>query len=447
MNALTLAFADADRSYNAAKQSGTQPGAALTGGGLGGVSLQSSKLTKAAEQYKHFRGWSYVAISRIASKIAGQDLFVGKVLAKSRPGSKLVLPNFAKSLGTRFEPLPSHKLIATIDAPNPLMVRWSLMFSTVASLLLTGRAFWWLADTADGLQIWPIPSSWIEPTDNLRGSWKLRPPGQVEPIEVDGQSIVPFLLPDPSDPFGSVSPLQSQALAVSTDESIQRCQFDSFARGVFPQLAVRIGTGNADPVLGPSAKPVLTPEQRAELVGAIRRLYQGEGNRHEPLVLDGMIEGFDKLSLNNAEMEYLDSGKQTKARILQAFGVNPIIAGEIENANRASAVVANENFCEHTINPIIELMSQTLTRWLAPRYSDRLLIWLECCKAHDAEQTLAEWKAAAASGFVTQNEFRTHVLNLEAVDGGDTFRDSLGNPIERSAPAFDLRHANGHAVR
>lgn len=451
MNALQNAFADSQRSYQAAKAVTPKDSMALVGGGLGGLGWNSSKLTKAAEQYKHFSGWSYVAIRSIASKIAGQDLFVGKVHQQVKPSRKAIdLPRFAKSLGTRVEPLESHPLLAAIDAPNPLMVRWSLMFSSVASLLLTGRAFWWFCETADGLQVWPIPSHWIEPADPLRGSWKLRPPGHAEPFEVASENVVPFVLPDPANPFSSISPLQSQAHAVATDEAIQRCQFDSFSHGIYPQFAIRVGAPGTDPLV-PASKPVLTAAQRAELVTAITKLYAGERNRHNPLILDGMIEGVDKLSLNNAEMDYLQSGNQTKARILQAFGVNPIIAGEIENANRASATVAAENFAEHSCNPLIELLSQSLTRWVAPRFTaenQRLIIWLDPVRAHDPELQLSAYKTARANGDITPNEYRRVILNLPEIEGGDIRTDHLGNAIgERS---FSLRngHANGkHALQ
>lgn len=451
-DALTQAFSDVDRSYFAAKSAtGSTAAAALTSG-VQGVGFQSSKLTKAAEQYQHFHGWPYVAIRAIASKISGQDIFVGKVLKQPKPGRKLELPGFAKSLGTRVEPLETHPLLSAIDCPNPLMVRWSLMFSTVASLMLTGRSYWWLTEGVEGLQIWPIPSHWIEPTDPLRGGWKLRTPGNATPIELPAEDVVPFVLPDPSDPFGSVSPLQSQALAVSSDEAIQRSQHDSFKNGIYPQLAVRVGslqgTGGQQ-----GERPVLTAAQRGEITDMVLKLYAGQHKKHHPLVLDGMIEGIDKLSTDPEEMDYLNSGNQTKSRILQAFGVNPITCGEVEGANRASAVVAQQSFCE-TINPIVELMSQSLTRWVAPRFADdgTLLAWIEPCKAHDAEQSLAEWKAAISSGYVTQNEYRTQVLNLQAVDGGDVFRDSLGNEIggERSAQSsrFTLPNgkANGHGL-
>lgn len=442
MDSLARAFSESDRMYHAAKAaSGTAP-AMLTGSMPNMLGLQRDGLGKHSEQYRHFRGWAYVAIRAIASRIAGQDIFVGRVASKPKPGRKLSLPNSLKSIGDRLEPLESHWLIDTIDNPNPIMVRWSLLFSTVASMLLTGRGYWWFSGVGDKLQVWPIPAHWMTAGDPFRGTWKLRPYGGIEEFEIDGGDVAAFVLPDPSNPFGSVSPLQSQALAVSTDEEIQNAQHDAFINGITPQLAFRIGNLPGAMPDDAAQKPVLTGEQRSEIVELVKRLYSGQSGKHHPVIIDGMIEGVDRIGNTVEEMGFLDSGKQTKARIMQAFGVNPIITGEIQDANRAQAVVAQQQFCEQ-INPLIELMSQTLTCWLSQRTSERLVAWIDPCRAEDPEQKLAEWKAARASGDVTQNEFRRNVLNLPDVPGGDEFRDQLGNPIERGAESSSKFMLNG----
>ncbi|MBA3483917.1 MAG: phage portal protein [Pirellulales bacterium] len=434
MDALANAFADVDRMHaHACKAVGNSIPASLTAGMQTGLGVHASSLGKAAEQYQHYSGWVYVAIRAIASRIAGQPVCVGRVASKPRTGRKLFLPSFAKTLDDLVEPLETHPFLQAVSCPNPLQVQWSLLFSTVANLLLTGRAHWWLAEAEDGLQLWPLPSTWIEPADNLRSGWKLRPPGFASPVDLPAEDVVPFSLPDPSNPFGGgVSPLQSQAKAVATDEEIQSAQYRAFVNGIHPGLMVRVGRMPGMAPGQPGDRPILEPEQRIQITEAILKMAGGSHKRGAPLIVDGMIEGVDKLTHGPSEMDFLDSGKQTKERILQAFGVNPIIAGQIEDANRASAAVAGQLFAEHTVNPIIELISQTLTRWVSCRFAspnEKLLAWIEPVRANDPEQRLSEWKAGMASGMVTQNEYRLAVLGLQAVPGGDVFRDSLGNPI------------------
>jgi len=39
-------------------------------------------------------------------------------------------------------------------------------------------------------------------------------------------------------------------------------------------------------------------------------------------------------------------------------------------------------------------------------------LWIEQCRAHDAEQSLREWEAGLRVGAVSLNEYRRYVLNL-----------------------------------
>ncbi|MBL8826577.1 MAG: phage portal protein [Planctomycetaceae bacterium] len=419
---LGTAFAAADRvRHNAlVKAADVRP----TGITASSPSVVSRNMSRGAEvQYQHFNGWQYVAIRAIAQRIAGQSVCVGRLTKKQtiRKAMAAKMPRMFKSMADRVVPLDSHPLRDAIADPNPLMVRWSLLYVTVAGLELTGKAFWWMVDTPDGLQIWPVPAHWVEPMDNMRTAWLIRPPHSPEPIPVPGDAMAFFYLPDPSDPFGAVSPLSTQANAVDADEAIQEAQRRAFQNGVFPKMVI---TAGRLPGMngGEGQRPILEEGQRKQIIAAIKTLYQGVAKYDEPIILDGLIESVNKISNTPAEMDFLASGKQTKSRIMQAFGVNPMVTGEIEGANRAQAVVAEENFCSNAINPLLEMMSQVMTAWVGSAYAsdrEKLVVWIECCKPHDAEQSLKEWEVGLKLGAATPNEYRVTVLNLPAIAGLD----------------------------
>jgi phage portal protein BeeE len=421
--ALNRAYSQAERLRDAARKAAdTRPSGIVAGGPS--ASLGRANLGAHAEQYAHFRGWQYVAIRAIAQRIAGQPIRVARVAAtpKGRKSAdeKALLPLRLKSCCDRLEPLESHPLLDALADPNPLMVAWSLVFTTVAILELTGKAHWWLSPQNDRLSIWPVPSHWIEPVDDMRTVWNIRPPKAVEPTPVPGDQIAYFSLPDPGNPLGTVSPLSTQAAAVNADESIQEAQYRAFQNGINPGVVLTAGR-LPDMANGrPGARPVLEPEQRTQLINAIRQAYQGAHRHGEPIILDGLIEDVKPFTRTPQEMAFLDSGKSTKCRIFQAFGVNPLIVGEIEGANRAQAVVAEDSFCTNAVNPLMELMSQVMTAWLSLAFrSEKLVVWVEPCRANDPEQTLKEWELGLKFGAVTQNEYRSHVLNLPEVTGLD----------------------------
>jgi phage portal protein BeeE len=149
-----------------------------------------------------------------------------------------------------------------------------------------------------------------------------------------------------------------------------------------------------------------------------------------------MIEGIDTLSTSPQEMDFLNSGQQTTSRILQAYGVNPIVVGEIVGANRAQAAVAEAAFVSCCVNPLLELMSQTLTRWVVPLFGEGLMAWFTPAVANDAELQLKRYDAGLKHGAVTINEFRA-MLNLPPLPGGDAPPEPATVPANRNGRLTD----------
>lgn len=386
---------------------------------------------QAAEQYRHFYGHVYTAITAIAKKVAGQKVFVGRApqLAAGPRTQK-------SSLGEMLEPLAAHPLLDVLADPNPLMTSWQMKYATICSLQLTGRSYWWLLRGENSRpQIWPIPATWVRAGNSLRTYFEVRPLGQVEPINVPGDQLAYFCLPDPANPFGSHSPLQSQALAIDVDEAIQQSQSRSF-RNPHPGLILSAGRMPDPQNPGKDGRrPNLTVEQRNQLIHSILSVYSGVQNYGHPIILDGLIDDVRKLSNTPAEMDFLGSGTQTRARIFQAYGVNPLIVGEILGANRAQAVVAEQNFVGNVINPLLMLLSEVLTEWVGPWFSggEKLQVWFEPAVANDPELRQKSWELGARFGIVTTNEIRRGLLNLPDVPGGD----ELIKPPAPVAPASD----------
>ncbi|QDU30596.1 Phage portal protein [Anatilimnocola aggregata] len=373
----------------------------------------------ARELCDHNKGWVFAAVRLIATRVAGQAINVGY-----RAGS---LP--VRKGGNAVEPLSSHRLLNVLSDPSDLHTQWTLMFCTVASLELTGRALWWVTSENGQDRIFHLPTHWIESTDRRRTVWNIRPDGSTRSFPIPGEQIAHYFYPDPCDPFGCISTLQRIADAVLADESIGTAQRAAFENGLLPGLILHAGRLPTDPVTGEQGeRPILESWQRRELVSAIRNMHRGAMNAGEPLILDGLIDNITKLTSSVAEMDFLNSSKLTKAKILQGFGVSPILLGEVEGANRASATVADEIFVSNKVNPLLTLLSQAMTEWLGPLFAPddkRLTVWIEPAVAHDPELSLKRWQSAAQLGYVTPNEYRRNVLSLPNIDGGDELREAL----------------------
>lgn len=397
-----------------------------------------------SEHYSHYKSWPYVAIRAITHRVAGQQVLMARRTAgtesqrarfiMSQKGNfdmrKLqsweteALPSWVKHhMGFGGELITHHELLDAIRRPNAVMTQWSLMVCTVASIELTGRSFWYISRDDEGkICIWPLPSNWVTPIqgEGIFKEYVVTPQGSNNKFTLSSDEVAYFSLPDPANPMGSYSPVQAQIRAIETDEAIQQAQDITFKRGIFPGVVLRAGRL---PGVGGQAgmRPVLTADQRKQLYNAVFSAYEGVAHYGEPMIVDGMIEGVEKFTSTPHEMDFQQSGKITKSRILQAFGVNPIVLGEVENANRAQAAVAEENFCNNVVNPLLELMSQVMTAYLAPivEEGNDISIWIDPTHPHDREQKLKEWTEAAKIGAISVNEFRTKILNLPPMEGGD----------------------------
>ncbi len=405
MNAITKALNDTNRSYMAAKFSVDNRTASVFANNPGGPISQRADFAKASEQLKHFSGWVYASIRPIAQRIAGQPIHVGKAGSSTKLGLKSA---------DKPDPIDSHPLLDLLADPNNLMVAWSLMFSTVASLELTGRCLWWLPDQK---QILPIPTSWIVGYEGETAfeSFKIKPPGSAEAISLPSDEVCYFSYPDPADPWGSTSPLQAVGRAVDADEAITSSQAAMFRHGIHPSHVVKVGKD------ANGMRSRLTQSQQNQIISAIRKRYAGTTQHGEPLILDGLIEDVSRLSSTVQEMDYLASGQQTKQRIQEGFGTSPYITGGSEPGSRAASAVASQHFVDYTINPKIELLSQCMTEWLSPMFGGGLTIWIEPAISHDAEMQLKWAETLAKNGVITAHELRSLApLNLseeKAFDG------------------------------
>jgi len=426
--------------------SSSSPMSVMTGGYPSFMELAyGTTLARQSEQFRHYCGWSYTAINCIARRLAGQKVKMGRKAEAAAeistwawdrpPGRKipfhtrLKAPEFVKSIDSDIEVIETHPLLDAVQNPNPIMTSWDLLFFTVAGLEITGLAYWWITDdTGDGedrMQIWPLPSDWVTPKHGktLFESYVIQPPGQFGvKVEVDASEIVRFPLIDPANPLGTVSPMQAQAPAIAVDEEIQVAQHRAMKNDVIPGLVFRVGRLPSMTGIGEGPRPVLTTEQRRELYDTIRVTHQGVVNFRMPLIIDGMIEGVDRVTYAPAELDFLNSGNAVKSRIFQSYGVNPIVAGEIAGVNRAQAAVADSIFLRGVCNPIAEMIGQKMTQHIGKK---DVFFWLEMLEADDPELKLRQMteasrlKTESGKGLVTKNEWRAQILGLPPTDDGE----------------------------
>jgi phage portal protein BeeE len=417
------------------------------------ASAFGDQVTAGAErQYRAARGgWQWAAMRPVAVRVADQPFRCGNKQIRKDSGQNApskfrrkvfeCAPLFVqKQMSEGMDQDDSHPLLELFESPNPFMTGWAKVYCTALSMQITGKAFWWLENlqsdpnspsSAQQMRLWYLPVSWVREisteTEPL-AQFKVIPPGVTEDraVIVPGADMLRFTYPDPADPLGQLSPMQTQARAINTDDEIQKSQFASMMNGARPgmiltagRLEMPAGMGGG---LGP--RPILTPEQRAQLTSACRLAYAGAMHHMEPFIIDGMIENVQPWTLNPVDLDFPNGSSLTKERIFQGFGMNPIVAGQIEGANRASAYVAQANVDANVVNPLITQISQTMTMKLSPRFSGdgagrKLYVWIDRAVAHDEEIEIQKTAQLLEGHAITKNELRERNGMAPMETGGD----------------------------
>jgi len=461
LTALNRAHDKAERLIENARSRKDDGGSAvssLAAGSTGGQSFGEDRSAQSAKaQYDRNTSWTYAAVRPIMNRVAAQPVRVARIVSKDDKGAMSrrqlsAVPQGVKDYAAKtfmvpnsssLEILDQHPFLDAIHDPNGMMTRYSLMATLAASLQLAGKSYWWITKSARHEarnDIWSLPAHWVTPnhTSGFRAGWTVKPSGSQDSFVVNGDSMAFFNYPKVSDPFGSYSPVEAGARDILINEALKESQHRSFSNDIVPGLAITLGD-TAIGADGKKAKPMAEEHQIAQLESRINQLYRGPGNSRKFILLDRLIDNVERISTNPNEMDYQDSGKMAKKAIMQIFGVNEIIAGEIEGANRASAVVADDNFLANVINPLLSLITEILNKTVLPLYKrgeENIVAWVEEGTATDPTERRADWQLGYTMRAVTRDEYRADVLGLPPLpnETGNSFVMGMGEIIQ---PAGD----------
>ena len=403
--------------------------------------------------YDQFKRWTYVAISAIARRLMGYEWVAGDIVKAKKPNPKRQkgwrdpvdgesfqrrqlslteiqsLPSGLRSkLGgsmkvpaKEVEVLDEHDVLDLLARPNHVQKKSEFLFCLVANLYLTGES--WIIggkDSAGDTTMWAVPSTWVdvEHKETLFSGFRLRADGYVGNIEIPPEAITRVYFPDPSDLKKVTSPVMANWEAIKTDESLQKAHKASFDQGIFPKIAIGIGRNIDHTGKQLATRPVLNGEQREQLMSAIQSVWMDSAADGLPAILDGLIEEVTVLQSTPLEMDYMNSSKMIKDRIFQAFGLNPIIVGEITASNKAQALVAERSFMRNVLQPLADSISMTMTDYLGPWYDKpkRLAVWLEKDLPKDEDLTVKKWQFGVDKGLVSDEEFRREMFGLEPLE-------------------------------
>ena len=403
---------------------------------------------------RHYAGWVYAAVRAIAQGCAGCDV---RFLA-SRPdhqGTKstkeggtgrtadatcsegavrrnlgaLMVRSVSRSASSA-PLLASHPLARLFAEVNPFHTYRELVEITLTDLELSGNAYWVLArGRVSGVpaEIWPVPPTWMrvvpdgaDGREGLVGRYVFRRGGRE--TELDARDVVHFRYTSPGDPYYGRSPLEAAMEAVRADESVARAQRRAFELGPMPGIILK------------TANP-LTNEQRERLRAEFESRFSGPDAAGRLIITDPDADVVP-FSSKPREMDFMNSARTTRDRILGCFGVPAAVLGIVEDFNRANAEAAHMLFARSTLLPKLKLIAARITQDVCSQFDPP---GIKCDFASpvpaDREADRKEMETAVRLGVVSTNEAREDYLGKPGVEGGDEPRPRV--PVYELVPRGD----------
>ena len=171
--------------------------------------------------------------------------------------------------------------------------------------------------------------------------------GPLGPIDLGPDEVIHDFLPNPYLFWRGLSPLSVALLAAQTDYASAQ-----FMKGLM--------LNNADAGVIVRTEQQLSPEQREQMLAALRERKRCAGNADRPLLLWGATEVVQP-SLSSADLQFMENRKLNRQEICAAFFRMPqSLIGFTENANRSIAEQERLNFIENSIAPLCARLEAAL---------------------------------------------------------------------------------------
>lgn len=191
---------------------------------------------------------------------------------------------------------------------------------------------------------------------------------------------------DPHDPWGGLGPVEAWLKTIDAGFAIQAFQDWLFKRGGAPDYIVK------SDVEMPRA-------QRDSFVAEWGRLFGRLFNRKRAIgFLSGAGTELQKIGQTNRELEFIESARDNRDMIGQAFGV-PKSKLTTDDVNRANSRETDEIHIRETIWPMVHRQEDVWNERLLPRYGENLLLIHENPVPEDRVILVQERTSKLQSGY------------------------------------------------
>ncbi len=284
---------------------------------------------------------------------------------RARNLSRVRLRLYRSTEGGATVPLPdTHPAQLLLDSVNPFWSRQRFWYMVEASLSLWGsapvvlfrdgrgnvRELWWLRPSR--FKVIPDASAYIK--------GYLYTKDGVD-VAFGPEDVLWFRYPNPIEEYAGLSPIAALRMSIDTNTDAIRFNRRFFRNDATPGRVYL------------KSEQELTTAQAEELRMRWEVAFKDPNRAHSIAILDKSAD-LKSLAVSQRDMEYVEGQRFTKEEICGAYGVSPLLIGDLRFSSFANFTLAKSSFWDETLIPEMQLIESELSRGLVPLLGDGLQV-------------------------------------------------------------------------
>lgn len=312
------------------------------------------------------------------------------------------------------EVISDHPVNYLLKRPNPEKAGADFFSELIASKLLFGNSY--ILSTLDSYpkEIYLLPALATELViehDNLVAyRYKSSKGDRIYKIDHIAKMSRVLHLKNyhPLDQHYGLSCLEAASLPIDLHQQSSYWNHSLLQNGARPSGALIVKDSNG----------YLSDEQFERLQAQLSEKFSGNSNAGKPLLLEGGL-GWQEMSINPKDMDFIESKNSAAREIALAFGVPPQLLGINGDNTYSNMQEARLALWEETLIPLLDKIADSMSNWFSYLFKEDIIIDFD----RDSISALTEkrenlWAKISNANFMTLNEKRAFV-GLPPIINGD----------------------------
>lgn len=252
----------------------------------------------------------------------------------------------------------SHPLVTLLRKPNSFMSGSSLFERSQQHIDLTGEGYWAinkLTPTGLPLELWPIAPNRMDPVKDatkFQTGWIYTGLGGEEiPLRLD--EVVQFQMPNPSDPYRGLGPVQALLLEIDAYRYSVEWNRNFFLNSAQPGGIIKVAKNLSDPEFD-------------KLVTRWNEQHKGVSRAQRVGILEDAE--WQDTAVSQRDMQFAELQTQSRDRMMEGYGISGAVMGVTDDVNRSNAEAGKAMFAELLTVPRANRFKSQINALLLPQY-------------------------------------------------------------------------------